>query len=258
MPASFAIGSTPFRFERSFDRAPDRRGAKPAGKPSEPPEVANVEAHPPRPLFSAADLDAARQDGVAAGRAAALAEVADTHETRLAAALEAFVASAKAEAGVRTELDARASRDAVLLASAMVRKLFPKLARNHGVEEIVGVLETVLDGFSDSPVLTLRVGAAVREEVSQRIQPFMDSNSGSGSFVVIGDASIGDGDCRIEWSGGGAIRDSEALQREMDGLLESVGGVLRETAEAEATTPRNTLTAREATPPSDAAPGTKP
>lgn len=203
-------------------------------------------------------MDAARQDGMAAGRAAALAEAGTTHETRLAAALEAFVASAEAEASARADLDARTARDAVLLASAMIRKLFPKLARNHGVDEIAGVLESVLDGLSDSPVLTLRVGAAVREEVSRRIQPLAEANGCSGNLVVVADASMGDGDCRIEWSGGGAIRDGEALLREMDTLLDSVGGSVREAAEAEPATPRKTVAEREAAPPSDAAPGTEP
>jgi hypothetical protein len=42
----------------------------------------------------------------------------------------------------------------------------------------------------------------------------------------MGDPAVAEGDCRIEWSGGGIIRDQTALWREIDTLMaESVGSV---------------------------------
>jgi flagellar assembly protein FliH len=183
------------------------------------------ESGPPLPLFGEEDLERARAEGIAFGREAAAAdeerllrETLNEIAGRLAAALDALSAADVAAAH-------RASRVAV----AIVRKLFPHLQERNAVAEVERIVLTVMARLLDQPELTVRVAAAIRDAVEERLQEVARSQGLEGRFSVAGDTELAVGDCHVTWVGGGVVRDGALLWKEIEAVVEQTFG--REIAE---------------------------
>jgi flagellar assembly protein FliH len=202
-----------FLFDTDFD--PDRpRSEEPAGVA--PP----VEPAPASPVIGEAELAAAREAAFAAGREAGLAEGRETAEAQAAVALHG-IAERLAELFRRQEeANAATARDAVAVALAAARKLFPDLNRRNALGEVERLVETTLDKLMDEPRVVIRVGATLRDPLEARIGPLIAGTAYAGKVTILADDSLPLGDCRLEWADGGAERSVERLMREIDEVIE--------------------------------------
>jgi flagellar assembly protein FliH len=106
--------------------------------------------------------------------------------------------------------------EAVGLASAIGRKLAHHMLDREPTAEIETLLAECLASLDAVPHLVIRcnpeIADAVREIATARI-----ANSGfAGRLVVLGEPDIRLGDARLEWADGGIVRDSAALEAEID------------------------------------------
>ena len=195
-----------FLFDQSFD-LPDA------------PRAARKAPSPPEPTFSKAELEAVQMRALGEGRAAALAEAAQSQDARIAASLESI------EAALRQSLDARArqAEDARHRALEMVRglmqKLAPALCRAAPLLELETMIAACLREAFDEPRIVLRVADDVFDALRQRLGALTSSLGFAGKVVLLADEALGPADARIEWAEGGAERDSDRLIHDIDAAL---------------------------------------
>jgi flagellar assembly protein FliH len=204
-----------FLFEHSFDTDPpfDERAD---GSEISAEEVANENAA----AFTEDDLARAHAQGMAEGREKADAEAAVADERRIAEALVALGDRISEMFADRHDAATRAAGDATMVATAIARKMVPEFYRSNAAGEIEQAVATILDRMFETPKLTVRVSERLHEDLSERIAVLAGQRGFAGRVTVIADPKIGDGDCRVEWAGGGAELNSAARWREIDAIIE--------------------------------------
>jgi flagellar assembly protein FliH len=199
-----------FLFDQSFDLpdAPRAGGARRAA-PSPPPE----------PTFSRAELEAVHQEGVEAGRAAALAEAARSTEARIAESLSSVAADIGELLAARQRYADEAQRSACEVMAILLHKAVPALSRKAPLAELEALLSDCLREAFDEPRLVLRVADALFEPLQQRLGAITTAAGFAGKVVLLADETLGSGDARVEWAEGGAERDTRRLMRDIDEAL---------------------------------------
>ena len=171
------------------------------------------------PTFSEEDLAEARQSGFDAGRQEGIREAASAIEREIADALNTITGhlSEVSEKQRQDMDDTQAS--ALRLVHALTTKFFPRMAETAGVGEIEGMATSLLERLRGEPRIVFVVGESISGELEGRLAGIATSQGFDGRIEVIGDASLTAGDCRIEWSTGGAERSMKDLLAEIDSII---------------------------------------
>lgn len=226
-----------FLFDTSFDREQTTKAKAKVAAQAVPEE-------PPAPSFSEAELAAAREAAFAEGKATGIAEAENCHAARLAGAVEALPSQIAQLAGAAATAEDERRRDSLDAALTVVRKLFPHLARSHGLEEVQAVIEQCLERLRDEPRLVIRCADADLDALRERAEQSAAHDGFQGKLVLLGDERLSSGDVRVEWADGGAERGQAALWQEIDAVI------------ARALDPAAETRGGKQTPQSAAAPGT--
>jgi len=120
---------------------------------------------------------------------------------------------------VRSELGARMSRQAIMVASDLVRKMMPALVERGGMAEIEAVLQGALKRMIEEPRVVFRVPDAMLDILQPRISEMSSKAGYSGEVVLLADDQMGLSDCLVEWADGGAERNVDRLWSEVEELL---------------------------------------
>jgi len=197
----------------------------------------------PPDTFSEDDLARAHAQGLAEGREQVGAE-AVTIERRVADALDSLGDRLSELFAHRQDAAAQATGDATMVATAIARKMVPEFYRRNAAGEIEHAVATILDRMLEKPTLTVRTSELLCSELSERIAALTEQRGFAGRVTVTADQKMREGDCRVEWEGGGGELNSAVRWREIDAIIEqNLGGVqaadtdvsdLTETSEAPA------------------------
>ena len=205
-----------FLFDTSFD----------------PPEAPKVEPLPPEPTFSQADIDAARAEGMAAGRAAAQAEYAKSDAQRMADALNAIAANL---ATIRPIVDdglAANARASIEVAVTLARKLAGAAAAQEIAAPVSELIAECLPRLMDEPRIVVRVAESALDGLRGHVTQAAERAGYHGKVVLIGDPQLTPPACRIEWADGGAECDPARLAAEADAAVSRfLAGLSRATTE---------------------------
>ena len=147
-------------------------------------------------------FDVGFEAGKTAGQeeqAAQLAALLSVVGTNIAALTQNFEA-------VRTEQNAQ-TRQLVL---AIAKKILPEFAARNGLSEIEGLLTETIREMAREPRLVVRVAEAQFDAIDERVQAIATQLAYAGKMIVLADATVAAGDCRIEWADGGVERDTQA------------------------------------------------
>jgi flagellar assembly protein FliH len=202
-----------YMFDTQFDALP----------PAPPPVVEEIPAEPappPPPVFSEGELEAARQQALAQGRAEGLQQgrtEALTGQDKLLAQLLDSIGFRLAE--VMTEQAARfaQSQETVLqIALTIARKLLPATLQRQGLIEIEAAVLGVLAELMSEPRLVVRVHDSQLDTVTIKLQREAEQRGYAGKLVFLADAELGPSDCKVEWADGGLERDTTRLWNEID------------------------------------------
>ena len=177
---------------------------------------------PPPPKFGEEDLEQARTEGHACGREIGTQEAMQSIEQQVSQALNAVSAQMGGLAQAQAESHERQSREALAVALTVVRKIFPRLAGRHGLDEVESVICDCLERLRDEPRIVIRVADAVLDQVQARIGEFAARSGFEGKIVYLAQDGLNPGEVRVEWADGGAERDSERLWREIDQITARV------------------------------------
>ena len=190
---------------------------------------------PPPPKFDEEDLERARAEGHEAGKKSGAQEAMQSIEQKISQTMNAVSAQLNGLSQAQVESHERQSREALEVALTVVRKIFPRLAGRHGLDEVESVVCDCLERLRDEPRIVIRVADAVLDQVQARIGELAARAGFEGKIVYLAQDGLNPGDVRVEWADGGAERDSERLWREIEQITGRVAGP--DTPEATATAP---------------------
>lgn len=177
---------------------------------------------PPAPKFSEEDLEQARAEGFAAGKKAGAQEAMQTIEQQTSQAVDAISAQLSGLSQAQADARERHGRAALEVALTVVRKLFPRLAGQHGLAEIEAVVCDSLERLHEEPRIVIRIADALLDPVEARVNELAARAGFEGKIVYLSQDGLGPGDVRVEWADGGAERDSGQLWREIDQIIARV------------------------------------
>jgi flagellar assembly protein FliH len=213
-----------FLFDNSFDR----------------PEAPKIEPPPPEPTFSEAEIDAARAEGLAAGRAAARAEYARSDAQRLSDALNAIAAGLTAMQPAIADGLAANARASIEVAAVLARKLAGAAAAQEIVAPVTELITDCLPRLLDEPRIVVRVAEAVLDPLRGHVTQAAERAGYHGKVVLIGDPQLTQPACRIEWADGGAEYDLARIAVEADAAVARfLAGLPRATTECPTKEPSN-------------------
>lgn len=201
-----------FLFTTSFDEEEAPEPAAEAEVPEPPPE-------PAAPTFSEEQMQAARDEGFAVGREEGQREAMSAIQIQTLDALKQITADISELFAIQEQANETLTRDAVKIAEACVRKLFPDLNARNAIGEIARLVRMSLQYVMEEPRVIVRVHTSLRDQIAAHLEGLRAGGSYEGEINVIADESIAAGDCRVEWSGGGAERDSAALWKTIDEIV---------------------------------------
>jgi flagellar assembly protein FliH len=95
------------------------------------------------------------------------------------------------------------------LVMAIAKKIVPDFAARNGLQEIETLLSDTIRQMAREPRLVVRVNEAHLGAVNERIQALTAQHAYSGQVIVMADAEVASGDCRIEWAEGGIERNTQ-------------------------------------------------
>lgn len=192
--------------------------------PPPPPPNPVDELPPPAPGFNEEELLAAQKEAEAMGRAKGREdakrewdEMAIARETQIIALLESLLGRMEAELqSNRTTQDAMRGDMANI-----VLMIARKLVGNALDAQPLGAVETMVDECLTMLAGEAKLSIAVAKELEEPLRAWMERLPRMDRPVidVIGDVRMQPGDCRIQWPGGKAERNQEALMKEMEAIV---------------------------------------
>ena len=214
-----------FLFERSFDDVMPEVVEEQEPEEEEPEEVI--------PTFSEEEVNAAREEGFAAGKEEGNREAAEATERDILAAMgqlgEKFSDLFKA----KETADAVILDSAISVAVGIARKVFPALNDKNALGEVERMFVKTLEHLLEEPFVTLYLNSGLLAPFEERIEALKTQAGFKGEVKVTAAEDVAPGDCRIEWSGGGAKRDSAELWQKIDEIVErNLSGEPQETEAA--------------------------
>lgn len=166
-----------------------------------------------------ADRSALIADAEARGYARGLAAAEDAaRETarRSAAAMTRIAAALEETARGLSRVEERVETEAVEVAVAVARKLAPALMAREPVAEVAALVGECLGHLVSAPHVVVRVNDALYESACSALQAIAAASGFAGKLVILADAEVESGDCRLEWADGGVIRSRARIAAAID------------------------------------------
>jgi flagellar assembly protein FliH len=181
------------------------------------------------------ELAAARAEGVEEGRQAGHAAAMSSIEAQAARAMDAATRELTALGAGRAEARKAVMEAGLELAAAIARKAMPELARRNGLAEVEALVADCLGQLVDEPRVVIRVNDALLDALEGRTQALARQAGFEGKLVLLADAALGPGDCRVEWADGGVVRNLARLLDELDTTVQRALGRSPVQAESQST-----------------------
>lgn len=163
-----------------------------------------------------AQIAEAEARGYRNGLNAAEAQARTEAERRMAIALEHIGAALDRNIAALGAVERKLEIEAVEVATAVARKLAAELVACEPVEEIAALATGCLGELRSAPHVAVRVHESLHEQVQTRISEIAAKRGFEGRLVVLGEADIKPGDCRLEWADGGIVRERAVAEALID------------------------------------------
>lgn len=161
-------------------------------------------------------LATARQEGLVQGRAEGeQSDVARSNQA-IQAAAEHIAQQAAQMAATSDKFRKQAQQEAILLAKTIGNKLAAHLLAREPAGEIEALIKDCLASLGEAPHLVIRCHPDLADRIQEKTEQLMATSGFSGRLVVMGEPDIGLHDGRIEWVDGGLVRDTAAIEAEID------------------------------------------
>jgi flagellar assembly protein FliH len=186
---------------------------------------------PKPPEFTIADRDAliaqhgvalaeAEQRGYRNGMNAAEAQARVEAERRSAAAFERIASGLDQLRNSLKAVEDNFEAEAVEVALAVGRKLASELIAREPFAEVAALADQCFRELLSAPHIVVRVNGALHRDAKQKLDEIARARGFEGRVVIMAEADIAPGDCRIEWADGGLKRDRTATDAAISEAVE--------------------------------------
>ncbi len=173
------------------------------------------------PVFSAGELEAAREAAWREGHAAGLSEAAAADAASTKEAMAQIAAQLRAESGAALlQAEQQAESIARLLLTSLAAT-FPALSARYGDGEARAIVRSVLPALAQEPTITVRAHSDTTAAISREIRQ-LDPDLRARVETVTAEA-MRPGDVRITWRNGSAVRSVDALWQQVADVLAPAG-----------------------------------
>lgn len=194
---------------------------------SDPNAAEEIEEPPPPPVFNEEQLEAARQEAHALGRRAGLDESAASREQLVANMLRNISESFSKIFAAEHIREKQFEQESIKLSLEMLKKIFPALNNKIGQAEIESMIANVLRTHSGQNSVRIEIAPSVKKDVEEILKSHMESHQSGREkqplYKIIEKEDMKEGECRMLWDEGGAIRSPdqiiEEIQQEFEKLL---------------------------------------
>jgi flagellar assembly protein FliH len=169
--------------------------------------------------ISEQDLQDAREQAFAEGRATGAAEARAEIEAASAKTLDAIATCLTSLGAAQVAANEASYRDSVALARLVAGRLAPALIADQPLTEIEGLIGECLEYLGDEPRIVVRVVESLIDNLTPRIDGLADRFGFPGKIILLPDERLAVGDCRVEWADGGAERIIENLTGAVDAAV---------------------------------------
>jgi flagellar assembly protein FliH len=166
------------------------------------------------------EVAAAEQRGYRNGMNAAEAQARTEAERRTAIAMENIGNALDRLRASLAAVEQKLEIEAVEVAYACARKLATELVAREPMAEIAALATGCLAELRSAPHVAVRVHESLHEQTREQLTQIASARGFEGRIVVLGEANIAPGDCRLEWADGGMVRDRQATEKRIDEAVE--------------------------------------
>lgn len=194
------------------------------------PEVEEVpeDLPPPPPTFSEEELAAARDISFEQGRIQGQKEQVESREQFVAETLGTIAQNFSHLFAAETIRESVYEKEALRLSIAALDLLFPSLNERMGADEVKKVIQKTLIDHRKTKEITIRVSEGMKGEIETMISRIRQDEHEDVLWRVLEDPALSPGDCALEWSDGGAVRNPEKTAADIRKNLESLLGAPQE------------------------------
>jgi len=203
-----------FLFERSFD-PPDEKSEDQSEETAE--EEEEEEA---APTYSEEELALAREESFHAGKEEGVRDASDTVESQTLDTMRALGIQIPELFRHMERRHSETFHESINAAITIVRKFFPNMTDEHNLKEIETMLGAILSEILEEPRVILHVSPIIAKRLTERVDAIASDAHFEGRVVVMEDEGAAPGDCRVEWSNGGAERNLNDLWRQIDEVVQ--------------------------------------
>ena len=191
----------------------------------------NIELPPPPPTFSLDDIGSAKEIAFEDGRLVGLKEAEISRAQYIAEQTKSIRHNIGDLIDKESYRNAVFEREVLELVQSIMETLFPHFTKFYGVGELKSVISDILKSEIKTPHIVIETPIDDAED----IQKYLDTLSlkNEASITVRANPALTAGSCSVEWRNGGAVRDHQAIAREILSRLK----------------PNNTIKTRNAPPP---------
>lgn len=188
-----------FTFDTHFGEA----SARPASRDNAPQGLAE------------ADIEKIRSDAYASGYAAGEADAIARSDREVTFAMSQLAENAASLLTALSAHTASTKKEAAALALEAARKFAPALIATRPTAEIEAVLRDCLTHLNREPHILLRVSSTLVERLKEIVDHMAMERGLSGRIILLGEPSMKEGDCVVEWADGGVVRNLEEIEKEV-------------------------------------------
>jgi flagellar assembly protein FliH len=176
-----------------------------------------------RPTITLVEAERRRADAESQayrnGFAAGLAQAQNDDARKATATLGAIADAMERFNTALVGIEARLETEAVQVAVAVAAKLAPELIAREPLAEISALASESFDHLVKAPHVVVHISAEIYEAAKAKLDEIAQARGFEGRLVVMSDAAMAPGDCRIEWADGGLARDRAATLATIDELV---------------------------------------
>lgn len=181
-------------------------------------EVEEEEEPPPPPVFSEEELAAAKASSFDEGKREGLTESQNSREQAVSETLN------RISIALVTEFDAEKHREKIYEAEALAlslsifETLFPVFTKDHGLTEIKTAITQVIQDESGQGKIRIELSPDETAPLTEHLTHLPIEN-GTERLNIVTNDTFTDGQFKLTWDDGGAVRDSQKMAGTVASIL---------------------------------------
>ncbi len=184
-------------------------------EPEEPEE-------PPPPTYTEEELEAARAEEYARGKADAFEESRKIREQFVAEQLKEIAKNLAPVLEAERVREQTYEQESLVLTSLVFERLFPLFNEKYGFDEVLETIRQTLSNAAGQKRIVIEVSAGAAEGIQAHMAD-LSSRLDLGQIEIRGSDDLGPGSCRLGWNDGGAVRDAQNIAQK---ILKDIEGLL--------------------------------